>query len=101
MKSFFSRTFLLLFLIVNAGVAFAQTAGITSGAIYTLKSKLSNKLLDVSNASIDNSANVDCWTNTGSDAQRWIVKNIGNSVYTLTNVATICRSFPLATLVNV
>ena len=88
MKSFFSRTFLLLFLIVNAGVAFAQTSGITSGAIYSLKSKLSNKLLDVSNSSIENSANVDIWTDTKSDAQRWIVTHIGNSVYTITNVAS-------------
>jgi predicted alpha-1,6-mannanase (GH76 family) len=88
MKSFFFRTALLGLFFVNAGVGFSQTSGITSGAIYTLKSKLSNKLLNVSNASIDNSANVDCWTNTGSDAQRWIVTHIGNSVYTLTNVAS-------------
>ncbi len=88
MKSFFFRTALLVFFFVNAGVGFSQTSGITSGAIYTLKSKLSNKLLNVSNASIDNSANVDCWTNTRSDAQRWIITHIGNSVYTLTNVAS-------------
>jgi len=88
MKSFFPQTVLLLFFILNAGVGFAQPSGITSGAIYSLKSKLSNKLLSVSNASIDNSANVDCWTNTRTDAQRWIVTHIGNSVYTLTNVAS-------------
>ena len=88
MKSFIFRTVLLVFFFVNADFGFAQTTGITSGAIYTIKSKLSNKLLNVSNASMDNNANVDCWTNTGSDAQRWIVTNVGKSVYTLANVAS-------------
>jgi predicted alpha-1,6-mannanase (GH76 family) len=88
MKTFFFRTALLSLFLVKAGLGFTQTAGITSGSIYTVKSKSSNKLLNVSNASIDNSANVDCWTNTGSDAQRWVVTYIGNSFYTLTNVAS-------------
>ena len=88
MKSFFFRTVLLVGLLINAGALFAQTGGIISGAIYTLKSKSSNKLLNVSNASMDNNANVDCWTNTESDAQRWIVTHVGNSVYTLTNVGS-------------
>ncbi len=88
MKSFIFRTVFLIFFFVNAGVAFAQTAGITSGAIYTVRSKVSNHLLDVKNSSMENSTNVDCWTNTGSDAQRWIVTHVGNSDYTLTNVAS-------------
>jgi predicted alpha-1,6-mannanase (GH76 family) len=88
MKSFIFRTALLAFFFVNTVVGFGQTSGITSGAIYTIKSKVSNKLLDVNNASIDNSANVDCWTNTGSDAQRWIVSYVGNSLYTIENVAS-------------
>lgn len=88
MKSRLFRTSLLVFFWVYSIIGFGQTSGITSRAIYTLKSKLSNKLLNVSNASMDNSANVDCWSNTGSDAQRWIITHIGNSVYTLTNVAS-------------
>lgn len=88
MKSYIFRSALLLVFFVNSTAGFAQTAGITSGAIYTLKSKVSNRLLNVSNASMDNSAKVDCWTNTGSDAQRWIVTHAGNSVYKLTNVAS-------------
>jgi predicted alpha-1,6-mannanase (GH76 family) len=88
MKSFFFRIVLLVFFIVNAEAGIGQTSGITSGAIYTLKSKLSNKLLAVSNASMDNSANIDCWTDTNSDAQRWIVTHAGNSIYTITNVAS-------------
>jgi len=78
----------LIFLLVTAGFCFAQKADIKSGAIYTLKSKSNNKLLDVSNASMDNSAIVDCWSDTKSDAQRWIVKKVSKNVYTLTNVGT-------------
>ena len=37
---------------------------------------------------MDNGANVDCWTNTVSDAQRWIITITGKSVYTFTNVAS-------------
>ncbi|MDQ2719798.1 MAG: RICIN domain-containing protein [Bacteroidota bacterium] len=86
MKPFYLRIILLLFFFVNAGVSFAQKSDISSGAIYSLKSKLNNKLLDVSNASLENGANVDCWTDTKSDAQRWTVTDIGKGVYTLTNV---------------
>ena len=67
----------LIFLLLSAGFGFAQKTSIKSGAIYTLKSKSSNKLLDVSNASLDNSAIADCWTDTKSDAQRWIIKKVG------------------------
>ena len=79
---------LLIFLLVTAGFGFAQKASIKSGAIYTLKSKSNNKLLDESNASMDNSADVVCWTDTKSDAQRWIVKKVTQNVYTLTNVGS-------------
>jgi len=88
MKSLLFRIAILVFFFVNPETGFGQASGITSGSIYTIKSKSSNKLLNVSNASNDNSANVDCWTNTGSDAQRWIITYIGNSFYTLTNVAS-------------
>jgi predicted alpha-1,6-mannanase (GH76 family) len=88
MKSFFFRIVFLLLFILNSCAGFAQAPGITSGSIYSLKSILSNKLLNVSNSANANRANVDCWTNTGTDAQRWIVTHIGNSFYTLTNVAS-------------
>ena len=88
MKLFFFLAVFLMDFLINADAIFAQTTDLTSGAIYTIKSKSGNKLLSVSNASMDNSTKIDCWTNTGSDAQRWIVTNIGNNVYTLTNVAS-------------
>ena len=37
---------------------------------------------------MDNNAHVNCWTNTGSDAERWRVTHTGNGFYTLTNVAS-------------
>ncbi len=88
MKTFYLPLVLFLSFLIDVSVSLAQTSGITSGAIYTLKSKSSNKLLDVSNASMENGTNVDCWTNTKSDAQRWIVTNVAKNVYTLTNVAS-------------
>ena len=79
---------LLLLFFGNPAVSVAQTSGIISGKIYTLQSQANQKLLDVSNSSIENTANVDCWTDTKSDAQRWIVSHVNNEVYTLTNVAS-------------
>ncbi len=88
MKKFNLRIAILLFLFICGDHAFSQTAGIKSGAIYTLKSKVNDKLIDVSNASMDNGANIDCWTNTNSNAERWIVAQVGKRIYTFTNVAS-------------
>ena len=88
MKKSLLNSFSLLLFISNIGIGLSQTAGITSGAIYTLQSKASNKLLNVSNSSNDYGANVDCWTDTGSDSERWIATWVSDSTYTLTNVAS-------------
>jgi len=66
----------------------AQVTSITSGSIYKISSKASGKVLDVANSSLSGNANVDLWTDTQSDAQRWIVTSVGNDLYTLTNVAS-------------
>ncbi len=83
----------------------AQTSGIESGAIYKIRSKANSKLLNVSNSSLDNSANVDIWTDTDSDAERWVVSHLGSSIYTFQNIGTgkylhITNSTP-ANMVNV
>ncbi|WP_299290316.1 glycoside hydrolase family 76 protein [uncultured Mucilaginibacter sp.] len=88
MNTFYLRIVLLLLSFSNIANAFAQASGITSGAVYTLKSEGNNKLLEVKNSSMDNGANVDYWTDTKSDAQRWKVTAVGKNVYTLTNVAS-------------
>ena len=83
------RAFFLSFLcLIAAEYCFSQTAGITSGAQYTLASKSSGKLLDVGNSSMANGGNVDTWSDTKSDAERWIVTYLGNNFYTLTNVGS-------------
>lgn len=74
--------------VATTGVGSAQTGGIVSGDTYILKSKAANKLLDVSNASVENGAKVDCWTDTRSNAQRWRITCIGKDVYTLTNAGS-------------
>jgi len=90
MRTLDLRTFIfvLIFLLGSTVFGFAQKANIKSGAIYTLKSKSNNRLLDVTNASQDNGAKVDCWTDTKSDAERWVVKKVGTILYTLTNVGS-------------
>ncbi|MHB9143496.1 MAG: glycoside hydrolase family 76 protein, partial [Paludibacter sp.] len=65
-----------------------QATAISSGKIYKIISKASNKILQVANSSMDNNANVETWVDTQSDAQRWIVTSLDNDLYTLTNVAS-------------
>jgi len=78
----------LLIIIFNSINCLAQNSGISSGSIYTIKSKTSNKLLDVHNASMENKGLVNTWTNTQSDAQRWVIKQITKDRYTLTNLGS-------------
>lgn len=85
MKKIYLATLALL---TSSTISFAQTGGITSGAIYSLRSKASNKMLDVANSSVDNGAMTDCWTDTKSDAERWMVKLVQKNTYTLTNVGS-------------
>ncbi|MHA4896500.1 glycoside hydrolase family 76 protein [Pedobacter sp. PWIIR3] len=88
MRSIYLTTTVMLigFLRPEAGVS--QTAGIKSRAIYTLQSKANGKLLDVHNSSVENRAQVNCWTDTKSDAQRWTITHLGQGIYTLTNLGS-------------
>jgi predicted alpha-1,6-mannanase (GH76 family) len=88
MKSLYLRTLAIVAFVATTSSVFAQTSGITSGAIYSLKSKSNSKMLDVTNSSVDNGAAVYSWTDTKSDAQRWMVKLISKNTYTLTNVGS-------------
>lgn len=88
MNSNYLPLIILAGFVTNTGEGFAQTSRITSGAVYILKSKASNKLLDVSNSSLENGARVDCWIDTRSNVQKWRVINVGKDVYTITNMAT-------------
>ena len=65
-----------------------KASAITSGSIYEIISKASNKPLDVTNASLAISGNVITWSDTNSDSQRWRVDSVGVNLYTITNVAS-------------
>jgi predicted alpha-1,6-mannanase (GH76 family) len=88
MKTAFSRKSILGILLLNTVILCAQTSGISSGSVYTIKFKANQKVLNVSSSSMENGALVDCWTSTGSDAQKWLVTHLGNGFYNLTNVAS-------------
>jgi hypothetical protein len=68
--------------------SFGQISRIRSGEIYTIKSRSNNKLLNVGNSSMENHAIINSWTDTYSDAQRWLVTHLGKGVYTFKNLAT-------------
>jgi len=78
--------FLLIF--VSSDLTFGQISKIKSGTIYTIKSRSSNKLLNLSNSSVEDLTPIDTWTETHSDAQRWMVKHLGKGVYIFTNLAS-------------
>ncbi|MBN2486719.1 MAG: RICIN domain-containing protein [Bacteroidales bacterium] len=85
----FSSVFALICIgLLNNESVSAQTAGIESGAIYKIRSQSSNKMLNSSNSALDNNVNVDIWTDTDSDAERWTVVHLGSGIYTLRNVGT-------------
>lgn len=66
----------------------SQTSDIISGGIYKIVSKASNQSLDVINSGLAAGTGIDTWTDTKSDAQRWIVTSVGSNLYTIKNVAS-------------
>lgn len=66
----------------------SAVSGITSGAIYKLTAQCSGKVLNVSNSGLSNFTNVDQWTDTGSDAQRWIFEEQSDGYYKIISVSS-------------
>lgn len=66
----------------------AATPGITSGGIYKLTAQCSGKVLNVNNSGISEFTNVNQWTNTGSDAQRWILEELSDGYYKIISVSS-------------
>lgn len=58
-------------------------SGIISGATYTIRSRHSDKVLDVSGNSTANGASIHQWDDFGNANQRWIVTNVGNDAYSI------------------
>ncbi|MFB6342742.1 glycoside hydrolase family 76 protein [Saccharicrinis sp. FJH62] len=81
-------TIILAALIFSVFQGSAKTFDIVSGSTYIIRSKASNKVLSVENSSLENNARIVIWTDTGSDAQKWIATDIGDQVFTFTNLAS-------------
>jgi len=82
------RIYILTLALICVLQLFAKTSEIISGSTYIIRSKANNKVLSVENSSMDNNAAVMIWTDTKSNAQKWIITDIGENAYTFTNVAS-------------
>ncbi|MDA3853676.1 MAG: RICIN domain-containing protein, partial [Bacteroidales bacterium] len=78
----------LALILLSCITSIAQTTGIISGGTYTISPQVSAQLLNVHNSSMSNSAEVNLWTNTSSDAQRWQISAIDESLFTIKNIGT-------------
>ncbi|WP_404338696.1 family 43 glycosylhydrolase [Pseudoalteromonas mariniglutinosa] len=54
--------------------------------VYTIKSKYSNKFVEVENAQTNDEANVSQWGLTQHDTQRWIITSVGGNDYSVINL---------------
>jgi len=64
----------------------ANSSNIISGGIYTLASKASGKVLDVTDVSLADGAKMQQWTNYSASNQRFKVESTGDGYYKLTAV---------------
>jgi len=61
-----------------------NSTGIVNGGIYTLASKASGKVLDVTGVSTADGAKMTQWSSTGGDNQKFKVDDMGNGYYKIT-----------------
>lgn len=54
--------------------------------VYYIKSKHSGKYVEVGNASMNNAANVQQWSSTNHDTQRWLITATGDGYYSVINL---------------
>ena len=85
-----SFSFLILSLILFSFInnTKCQSQELADGAIYTIESVSTGKLISVDNSSLTEGANIVIWTNTNSDAQKWKVEKIADNTFTLVNIAS-------------
>ncbi|EFM11780.1 glycoside hydrolase family 5 [Paenibacillus curdlanolyticus YK9] len=60
-----------------------EPAPITSGSVYKLTAQHSGKALDVAGGAVNDGANVQQWSDNGSDEQKWKVISVGDGYYKL------------------
>lgn len=63
-----------------------EKSGIISGATYTIRSRHSDKRLDIEANSTANGANIHQWDAHGGASQEWIVTDEGNGQYSIISV---------------
>jgi arabinan endo-1,5-alpha-L-arabinosidase len=69
-------------------VAATNTSGgssITAGT-YTITNRYSSKVLDVTNCSTTDGANVEQWASLSNTCQQWVIASAGSGFYTIQNV---------------
>jgi beta-xylosidase len=69
----------------SEGVASIGAAPFKTNTNYKIKAEHSGKLLEVANASSDNSANVRQYTDNGNYCQQWSLKEVGNGLFEIIN----------------
>ena len=65
---------------------YGEAPYILSGNTYYLKNKSSGQYLDVYNSNTANATNVQQWTNTGADNQKWRIAYTGGGLYKLVSL---------------
>ena len=73
----------------NSNQLFRMSASqLIKNGYYVLWSATGGRHLDVSAASRANNANVQIWTNNGTNAQKWYISHVGNGYYKIVNAAS-------------
>ncbi|MCW3806874.1 glycoside hydrolase family 76 protein [Plebeiibacterium marinum] len=109
-KTYFKHSIFLLFLSLISSWCLSQAIGLQSGSVYMIESSLNGKVIGVENSSLNDNAKLQIWTNTNSNAQKWIVNQEADNTFTITNVASgkvikpsgsnICQSTPAGTSIE-
>ena len=74
--------------IMGEGLKIPESSYVVEGE-YVIKSKIgSTSVLDVAGGSAANGANIQTWTNNGSNAQKWKIVSDGNGSYIIKNATT-------------
>ncbi len=67
---------------------YAEAEDLQTGSVYIIKRSTNNKVMSVENSSLDVNGKIQLWTNTNSNAQKWMINNIADNTYTFTNIAS-------------
>lgn len=75
--------FRLLMLVVFSSMCFRGYA--LEDGIYVIKSKISDKPIEVADASLSEGANIQQWSDNNGSHQRWQISSVGEGIYSIVN----------------